>query len=192
MKSAAFLLLAVAALGFAQTVDAGRAQAAQTAAMGQGAADVIASAAGADAAFFPVGLLKSPPLESIAASLAFPADDVVVVKLTGAQVKMALEKAVTLMPARNPAFLHVSGIEVTADLSRSPDERIASVSIAGAALDPAKAYRIAMPGNLARGGLGYFTIWGADAIERAQTPIRLSEAAASAVAADGLRWTLRP
>ncbi len=192
MKTAAFLLLAITALASAQTVDAGRAQAAQTAAMGQGAADAIAASTRADAGFFPVGLLKAPPLESIAASLAFPADDVVVVKLTGAQVKQALEKAVTLMPARNPAFLHISGIEATADLAKSPDERIASVSIAGAALDPAKSYRIAMPGNLARGGLGYFTIWGADAIERVETPLRLSEAAASAAPADGLRWTLRP
>jgi len=192
MIQAGLLLMAVAALAPGQTVDAGRAQAAQTAAMGQGAADAIAAAAGADAAFFPVGLLKSPPLESIAASLAFPADDVVAVKLTGAQVRQALEKAVTLMPARNPAFLHISGIEATADLAKSPDERIASVSIAGAALDAAKSYRIAMPGNLARGGLGYFTIWNADAIEKAETTVRLSEAAATASPADGLRWTLRP
>jgi hypothetical protein len=36
---------------------------------------------------------------------------------------------------------------------------VVSVSVSGADLQLSREYRVAMPGSLARGGLGYFTVW---------------------------------
>ncbi len=187
------LATAIAAVGLIQPGDAGRAQAAATAGLGQGLADSLVSITGADAAFVPVGLLKPGAEEgAISASLVFPGDDIQVVSLTGAQVRQALERSVSLLPSKNPAFLHLAGLEATASLSAAPEKRVAVVTINGAALEDAKTYKVAMPGNLARGGLGYFMVWEASAISTPASGKRMSEAAGSASASEGLRWTFAP
>lgn len=187
------LATAIAAVGLIQPGDAGRTQAAATAGLGQGLADALVSLTGADAAFVPVGLLKPGAEEGpIASSLVFPGDDIQVVTLTGTQVKQALERSVSLLPSKNPAFLHLAGIEATASLSAAPEKRITAASVGGSALEDGRSYKVAMPGNLARGGLGYFMVWEASAIAAASPAKRMSEAAASATASEGLRWTFAP
>ena len=49
----------------------------------------------------------------------------------------------------------MSGIKLTADVSRPPGARIVSISVGGAPLDPAKRYTVATNEFLARGGDGY-------------------------------------
>lgn len=127
----------------------------------QAAADHLRTAAKADIAFLPAGVLKSAfKSGDLAGLVAFPTDEVVVSSLTGSQIKQALERSIALYPSPNHGFLQVSGLNVTFSKSANPNKRIVSVTMAGANLDDAKKYRVAMPSLLANGGLGYFTIWG--------------------------------
>lgn len=136
--------------------------------VGQSIADELRSNTGADAAFIAAGFLKDNLKgKELGQALQYPADQVAVVRLTGRQIREALERSVSLYPSPNPAFLHISGLEVTFSRSAQPDSRITGVSINGAALAPNESYRVAMPMNLARGGLGYFTVWTKAAIEKA-------------------------
>jgi 2',3'-cyclic-nucleotide 2'-phosphodiesterase (5'-nucleotidase family) len=118
------------------------------------------AAANADIAFLPAGVLK-PGFKSgdLSKMLQFPTDDVVVVTLTGAQIRQALERSVAMAPSPNPGFLQVSGLTIVYSPSSPPNRRIVSVSVSGTDLQPGRDYRVVMPGTLARGGLGYFTIW---------------------------------
>ena len=152
--SISFLGVAVAALAFAgpETESFGPAQV---------AADFIRAAAKADIAFLPAGELKSSfKSGDLAGLLEFPTDEVVVSQLTGSQIRQALERSIALYPSPNKGFLQLSGIVVTFSKTGNPNKRIVSATLAGADLDDAKKYRVAMPGLLAGGGLGYFTIWG--------------------------------
>ncbi|MBS1724452.1 MAG: 5'-nucleotidase C-terminal domain-containing protein [Armatimonadetes bacterium] len=126
----------------------------------QVAADAIRAAAKADIAFLPAGVLKANfKGGDLAGLLQFPTDEVAVVQLTGAQVRQALEKSVAIYPSPNPGFLQLSGINATFSKSEDPNKRVVSATLFGANLDDSKKYRVAMPGSLARGGLGYFTVW---------------------------------
>jgi hypothetical protein len=126
----------------------------------QAAADVLRAEARAQIAFLPAGVLK-PGFKSgeLAAMLQFPTDDIAVAELTGRQVRQALERSCSLHPSLNPGFLQLSGLTVTFSTGRSPGSRIVEASVSGAALNDGEKYRVAMPGSLARGGLGYFTVW---------------------------------
>ncbi len=131
----------------------------------QFAADLLRSAGRAEIAFLPAGVLK-PTFKSgdLAGILQFPTDDVAVVELTGAQVTKALERSVGLYPSPNPGFLQLSGLSVTFSRTAPPDRRIVEATVSGASLQPDRKYRVAMPGSLARGGLGYFTVWGREQV----------------------------
>lgn len=126
----------------------------------QTAADYIKSAAKADIAFLPAGVLKSSfKAGELSGLLQFPTDDVSVVTLNGSQIRAALERSVALYPSPNPGFLQVSGLQVTFSKSAPANKRIVSVTLSGANIEDGKKYKVAMPGSLARGGLGYFTVW---------------------------------
>lgn len=126
----------------------------------QSAADILRNVTKADIAFLPAGVLKSNfKAGELSGLLLFPTDDVSVVQLTGAQVHKALERSVSLYPSPNPGFLQISGMVVTFSKSADPEKRIISATVSGANIDDSKKYRVAMPGSLARGGIGYFTIW---------------------------------
>lgn len=148
---AAFLAVARIAMAGPDTESFGPAQA---------AADVIRAAAQADVAFLPAGVIK-PEFRSgeLSKMLQFPSDQVVVVELTGAQVRSALERSVSLLPSPNPGFLQVSGIVVTYAPRGVANSRVKEVTVAGAALVAGSKYKVAMPSSLGRGGLGYFTVW---------------------------------
>lgn len=147
---------AVAALAGPDTESSGPAQA---------AADYLRTATKADLAFLPAGVLKpSFKAGELSGMLLFPADDVCVVRLTGNQVRQALEKSIAIYPSPNPGFLQLSGIVATFSKNADPSHRITSVTLSGANLENDKSYRVAMPGSLARGGLGYFTVWDKSAI----------------------------
>lgn len=133
----------------------------------QAAADVLREVTGADAAFLPAGMVKPlAEVSDLAQLLVYPTDTVSVVKLSGAQVRSALERSVSLVPLPSSAFLQVSGIEATYSKGAPVDKRLTKISIAGAALDEGRVYNIAMPTTLARGGLGYFKVWNRENISR--------------------------
>lgn len=126
----------------------------------QAAADVLRDFAMADAALLAAGLVKeSYQSDNLASLLLYPADELVVVSLKGKELKVALERSLSLYPQSNASFLQLSGIEVTFSKTAEPNQRILSVMVGGAKLDDATSYDVAMPASLARGGLGYFKIW---------------------------------
>lgn len=133
----------------------------------QAAADVLRETAGADIAFLAAAMVK--PLASVSdlsQLLVYPTDTLSVVKLSGAEVRMALERSVSLSPLPSSAFLQLSGIAATYSKSAPADKRITDVMVGNSKLDNAKSYNVAMPTTLARGGLGYFKVWSRDAITR--------------------------
>lgn len=126
----------------------------------QAAADVLRSYAGSDGAFLAADLVKENyGKDNLASLLQYPTDGVVVVSLTGAQIRQAFERSLSLYPQPNTSFLQISGFEVTFSKSAAPNSRVVSVTVNGAKLDDAHAYTVAMPANLGRGALGYFKIW---------------------------------
>ncbi|MEU9255170.1 bifunctional metallophosphatase/5'-nucleotidase [Streptomyces sp. NPDC048270] len=82
-----------------------------------------------------------------------------IVDLTGAQLITALQQQVSgPVNGANPKILQVSkGFAYTLDLTKSGADRIVvdSVKLNGAAIDPAKTYRVAMNEFLAGGGDGF-------------------------------------
>jgi 2',3'-cyclic-nucleotide 2'-phosphodiesterase (5'-nucleotidase family) len=126
----------------------------------QSAADVIREYAASDGAFLAAGILKKNyQKENLATLLQYPSNSIIVLSLTGAQIKSAFERSLSMYPQPNEAFLQISGFEVTFKKNGSPDTRIVSITASGAKLDESKSYTVAMPSTLAHGGLGYFKIW---------------------------------
>lgn len=126
----------------------------------QAAADALRDFAGTDGAFLAAGLVKdSYQKDDLSTLLQYPTDAVLVLSLSGAQIRLALERSVALYPQPNTSFLQLSGFEVTFKKDGDADHRIVSVTVGGSALDNGRNYQIAMPSSLGRGGLGYFKIW---------------------------------
>jgi len=126
----------------------------------QTAADVLRDFAGADCAFLAAGLLnKTFDKKNLATLIQYPTDPIVVLNLTGSEIKQALERSVALYPQPNENFLQLSGIDATFSKSAPPLRRILSVTVDGTKLDEKRTYSVAMQGSLSRGDLGYFKIW---------------------------------
>ena len=111
----------------------------------------------------------------------------VVVELTGAQIKAALEhssryfrayeKGKTaaqlidpLIPGYN--FDLAEGVNYTIDLTRPFDDRIRNLTYRGAPLDPAKKLRVAINNYRLNGGGGYSMFKGATVLDRSSVEIR--------------------
>lgn len=129
-------------------------------------ADGVMAVRNTDGAFLAAGafaettVAKGNAMEmDILNALEYRADAVVVVKLTGQQIKNALEHGLSLYPRRNPAFLQVAGIEAQIDGNAESGKRVTSVRVGGSAADLKKTYRIAMPSPLANGALAFQKIW---------------------------------
>lgn len=126
----------------------------------QAAADAIRAFAGTDGAFFTAGLIRGRFDKDNLATLAqFPSDELVVVRLTGGQLRQAFERSAMLFPQPNTSFLQISGFDVTLSRSAPPNQRITSASAQGAPISDSKTYTVVMPSSLGRGGFGYFKIW---------------------------------
>ena len=79
----------------------------------------------------------------------------VLLELTGAQVRDALENGVSRIEDVAGRFPQVSGLTFAFDTSKAPGERVVEVSVGGAPLDPAAKYRVATNDYMAGGGDGY-------------------------------------
>ncbi len=156
------LLLVLAVLAFGQEKpDVGAHSASQV------AADLLREATGSDCAFFAAGLVNPTfAKDNLASLVQFPTDEIVVVNLTGYEIKQALEHSVSLYPQPSQDFLQLSGIEATFSKSAAPGQRILSATVNGSKLDDKKTYTVAMPALLGRGGLGYFKIWNTSRIAK--------------------------
>ncbi|MER3414372.1 MAG: hypothetical protein C4341_09135 [Armatimonadota bacterium] len=160
------MLLLVGVVCFAAHVSA-QDVGSETHPVAQAAADAIRDAARADGAFIAAGLLKDGALSGDLASIfQYPTDKIVVVRLTGAEVRQALERSVSTYPSSNRSFLQLSGFVVTFSSSKPAESRIFDVVVDGKKLDPNGTYEVAMPESLARGALGYFRIWNSARIVR--------------------------
>ena len=129
-------------------------------AAGQAVADALRDFTTSDVALVPAGLLKDPEKkDDLAAALAFEGDGIVVVNVTGAKLREALERAVSAFPQSSVGFLQVSGIEATFKKSAPANSRLTTVLVGTAKLEDAKSYAVAMPLSLKEGQLGYANLW---------------------------------
>jgi len=125
----------------------------------QAIADMLREAAGSDIAVVPAGVLKAQSdANDLATALQYPTMDIAIVTMSGAQLKDALERSVSLFPSPNTGFLQLSGINAAFSKSAAVGSRVTTISIGGS-FDKSKNYTVAMPGSLARGGMGYFKVW---------------------------------
>jgi 2',3'-cyclic-nucleotide 2'-phosphodiesterase (5'-nucleotidase family) len=131
--------------------------------MGNLIADAIREAVGADAAIVNGGGIRGDRVYEAGATLTrkdmlseLPFGNVtVLIELTGADILAALENAVSQVEDKAGRFAQVSGMAYTYDAARPAGSRIVRVEIGGAALDPARTYRLAANDYIFGGGDGY-------------------------------------
>jgi 5'-nucleotidase/UDP-sugar diphosphatase len=92
-------------------------------------------------------------------ALSYKSDNIFVLKLTGEQLRTALEHGLFLYPKFNSAFLQFSGMTVTVNADGGADKHVVGVKVNGDTLDNAKSYTVAMRAPLANGGLAYSKVW---------------------------------
>ena len=105
--------------------------------------------------------------------------------MSGADLRAALEHGVSEVAKGAGRFAQVSGMAYRFDASKPAGRRIAGVTVGGAPLDPARTYRLATFGFLARGGDGYAMFAGAPRIVDAAAGILSVAQVIEAVAAAG-------
>ncbi len=142
--------------------------------LGNLVADAARSAVNADFALIQASQLRQTVIpagdltrDALTAALPYPDEQVVLVTISGDQLRSALERGLSMLPKPSTAFLQVSGITVAFRSQAQPGQRLEEVRVGREALAPAKSYRTAMPASLAKGALGYFRIFGALKVETA-------------------------
>jgi 2',3'-cyclic-nucleotide 2'-phosphodiesterase (5'-nucleotidase family) len=92
-------------------------------------------------------------------ALDFKGDAISVLKLTGAQIRKAMEHSLYLFPKTNSGFLQFAGMKVTINPDADKEARVVSITIGDEPIKSDKTYKVAMPAPLADGALGYSRIW---------------------------------
>jgi 2',3'-cyclic-nucleotide 2'-phosphodiesterase (5'-nucleotidase family) len=88
----------------------------------------------------------------------------VLLEVTGAQIKDALENGVSQVRELGGRFPQVSGIVAEVDVKEPVGSRVKSVKVNGQPLDPAKTYKLATNDFVGRGGDGYRSLIGAKSL----------------------------
>ncbi len=128
--------------------------------LGDLVADVLRLAGAADIGLMNGGGIRASidsgpvTLGEIFTTLPFD-NTLVVIEVSGADLKAALEKSVSEYPKQLGGFLQVSGLKFEFDPAKAPGERVVSVTVGDEPLDPAKLYRVATNDFTAAGGDGY-------------------------------------
>ena len=126
-------------------------------------ADAMREATGADIALSNGGGIRGdtvyPPgtkltRKTVLTELPF-GNKTVVLRVTGAQVRAALENGVSRAEHPSGRFPQVSGLAFSFDGRKLPGERVTRVTVGGAPLDDARTYTLATNDFLARGGDDY-------------------------------------
>ncbi|MDH7481061.1 MAG: 5'-nucleotidase [Armatimonadota bacterium] len=135
--------------------------------LGDLVSDALKDAMNVQIAFFPAGALRELTIpkgkvepKQVIECLQYPNDRVAVLELTGKEVVNALERSVSVFPRKNLGFLQVGGLSFTFTPNSPKGSRVSGVKIGGSAIDLKKKYTVATTEPLAKGGYGYFTIWG--------------------------------
>lgn len=102
--------------------------------------------------------------DQVPAALAYPDEEIALVRLKGATVLALLERGLSVLPQPNKGFLQVSGLVVRFDSRRAGGSRIVEAHIGGQPLVESRDYKVALPLSLAKGSGGYFTIMGSAAV----------------------------
>ncbi|OAF69336.1 hypothetical protein A3Q56_02862 [Intoshia linei] len=127
--------------------------------------DIMLNACDADIAFLNSGTLRSDQIHKAGNftyrdlfNLLPMLDSLLVVLLSGQQIKEALENSCRMWPALEGRFLQLSGITYTFDARRDSGNRLVSVYLTnGEALDLSRKYRVCMKEYL-RSGKDGFTV----------------------------------
>lgn len=82
----------------------------------------------------------------------------VLIELSGAELRQALEEGVSQVEDRAGRFPHVSGMRFTFDAKRPKGARVLEVAVAGVPLDAGAKYRVATNDYMFEGGDGYATL----------------------------------
>jgi 2',3'-cyclic-nucleotide 2'-phosphodiesterase (5'-nucleotidase family) len=133
------------------------------AAMGNLVADALKAAVGADVAITNGGGLRADKQYQAGQKLTrrdFQSEmpfgnTTVLIEITGAKLKDALENGVSQVRELGGRFPQVSGLLVEVDTKEPVGSRVKSVKVNGEPLDPAKTYKLATNDFMARGGDGY-------------------------------------
>ncbi|CRK28594.1 hypothetical protein BN1708_015266 [Verticillium longisporum] len=130
--------------------------------MGNFVCDIMRNYHHADAALMAAGTIRGdqiyPPgvLRVRDITNCFPFEDpVVVIRVTGTQLREALENSVSMYPAQEGRFPQVSNLEFEFDPSKASGARVNWVKLGGAPLEEEKQYVLATRGYMARGKDGY-------------------------------------
>ncbi|MFO1055715.1 MAG: 5'-nucleotidase C-terminal domain-containing protein [Dongiaceae bacterium] len=135
----------------------------QESSMGDLVADALRAALGADVALTNGGGLRGntvlpagAPITrgTILAELPF-GNLAMLVELSGAELKAALENGVSQAGTPAGRFPQVSGLAFRYDPKRRPGDRVTTVTVGGKPLDPAARYRLATNDFMVKGGDGY-------------------------------------
>ena len=138
----------------------------QEAAIGNLIADAIRAATGADVAItngggiranrqYPAGARLTR--RDILSELPF-GNTSIMVEITGADIKAALENGVSQMENRAGRFPQVSGLKMEVDAKAPAGSRVVSVTVGGAPLDLARKYKVASNNFMLSGGDGYASL----------------------------------
>lgn len=132
-------------------------------ALGDALADALREALDADVALINGGSIRGDRTytagtvwtrRDIQAELPFH-DAGVLLEVTGAELRAALEHGYGGIERLEGRFPHLSNAQVTIDPTRPAGQRIVDITIGGKPLDPASRYRLATGSYLAGGGDGY-------------------------------------
>jgi 5'-nucleotidase/UDP-sugar diphosphatase len=137
-------------------------------AMGNLIADAIRDATGADIAIVNGGGIRADRTYDAGTTLTrrdilteLPFGNVTVLtELPGSQILAALENGVSQVEEGAGRFPQISGATLVYDPTAPAGSRVASVTIAGAELDPDKVYRVAVNDFILGGGDGYGALGG--------------------------------
>lgn len=132
----------------------------QETSLGDLIADIMRDVSGADATIINGGGIrtgvKKGPVQVKDIYSVLPFDNyIVAIKLTGEQIRQALEHGVSAVEQGEGRFPQVSGISFTYAPSAPPGSRIREIRVAGRPLEPGREYAVATNDFLAAGGDGY-------------------------------------
>jgi 5'-nucleotidase/UDP-sugar diphosphatase len=133
------------------------------AAIGNLIADAMRASTKADVAIMNGGGIRSGRVFAPGAQITrrdvlaeLPFDNkLVVLDITGAELKAAIENGLSQLPNAGGRFPQVSGMTIEANISRPPGSRVVSIRVGDQPLDEKRTYRVATNDFLARGSDGY-------------------------------------
>lgn len=79
----------------------------------------------------------------------------ILLEMTGAQLRTALENGLWYAGRSNGRFLHVSGLSLEADSKKRPGQKLLSVKVGDKALDPEAIYKVSTNSFIASGREGF-------------------------------------